>query len=95
MYATIPDRSIQRHNWDRVSVLLHLCLGRLQLAKDVNENYLFHGTNPESAQCIARDFFRVERAGSSAGSMFGPGIYLAENASKSDEYLNIAMGVSF
>lgn len=27
----------------------------------------------------------MERAGSSAGSMFGPGIYLAENASKSDE----------
>ena len=53
--------------------------------EDVNENYLFHGTNPESAQCIARDFFRMERAGSSAGSMFGPGIYLAENASKSDE----------
>lgn len=51
----------------------------------INESYLFHGTNPESAQCIARDFFRMERAGSSAGSMFGPGIYLAENASKSDE----------
>lgn len=57
------------------------------MLQDVNENYLFHGTNPESAQCIARDFFRMERAGSSAGCMFGPGIYLAENASKSDEYL--------
>lgn len=58
-------------------------------SKDVNESYLFHGTNPESAQCIARDFFRMERAGSSAGSMFGPGIYLAENASKSDEHLRL------
>lgn len=63
------------------------------LDEDVNENYLFHGTNPESAQCIARDFFRVERAGSSAGSMFGPGIYLAENASKSDEYAKEGSGV--
>ncbi|CAK9041728.1 unnamed protein product [Durusdinium trenchii] len=63
------------------------------LDDDVNESYLFHGTNPESAQCIARDFFRMERAGSSAGSMFGPGIYLAENASKSDEYAKEGSGV--
>eukprot|EP00435_Cladocopium_sp_Y103_P070899 s320_g36.t1 len=65
----------------------------MRQAEDVNESYLFHGTNPESAQCIARDFFRVERAGSSAGSMFGPGIYLAENASKSDEYAKEGSGV--
>ena len=61
----------------------------MEFAEEINENYLFHGTNPESAQCIARDFFRMERAGSSAGSMFGPGIYLAENASKSDECLRL------
>jgi len=67
---------------------------RINLLEDeINENYLFHGTNPESAQCIARDFFRMERAGSSAGSMFGPGIYLAENASKSDEYAKEGSGV--
>lgn len=68
--------------------------GKINLLDEtVNEAYLFHGTNPESAQSIARDFFRVERAGSSAGTMFGPGIYLAENASKSDEYAKEGSGV--
>merc|ERR1719210_3303334 len=30
--------------------------------------------------------FSLTKAGSNAGSMYGPGIYLAENSSKSDEY---------
>ncbi|CAE6959311.1 Lrp4 [Symbiodinium natans] len=63
------------------------------LDDDVNERYLFHGTNPESAQSIARDLFKMDRAGSCAGSMFGRGIYLAENASKSDEYAKEGAGV--
>lgn len=63
------------------------------LDESVNEAYLFHGTNPESAQSICRDFFRMDRAGTSSGTMFGPGIYLAENASKSDEYAKEGSGV--
>eukprot|EP00933_Yihiella_yeosuensis_P004325 TRINITY_DN1086_c0_g1_i1.p1 TRINITY_DN1086_c0_g1~~TRINITY_DN1086_c0_g1_i1.p1 ORF type:complete len:1023 (+),score=164.48 TRINITY_DN1086_c0_g1_i1:102-3170(+) len=59
----------------------------------VNERYLFHGTNPEAAHAIARDVFHIEKAGSCAGSMFGRGIYLAENASKSDEYAKEGAGV--
>lgn len=44
------------------------------------EAYLFHGTSPESAQQIARGGgLRVDLAGSVVGSMFGKGIYLAEN----------------
>merc|ERR1712228_490009 len=30
--------------------------------------------------------FSVDLAGSSSGALYGPGIYLAENSSKSDEY---------
>jgi len=63
------------------------------LDSDVNEMYLFHGTNPESAHSIARDLFRIDKAGSCGGAMFGPGIYLAENASKSDEYAKEGSGV--
>jgi len=63
------------------------------LDENVNERYLFHGTNPEAAHAIARDFFHIDRAGSSAGCMFGRGIYLAENASKSDEYAKEGAGV--
>eukprot|EP00439_Symbiodinium_sp_Y106_P035667 s682_g4.t1 len=67
---------------------------RINLLDDeINERYLFHGTNPESAQSIARDLFKMDRAGSCAGSMFGRGIYLAENASKSDEYAKEGAGV--
>jgi len=56
-------------------------------ATEVNEMLLFHGTNPNAAEGIARNDFDMERAGSAVGTMFGPGIYLAEHASKSDEYM--------
>ena len=63
-------------------------------SSDVNEVYLFHGTNPESADLIAKGDFSLDRAGSAVGTMFGPGVYLAENASKSDEYAKEGSGVS-
>lgn len=59
---------------------------------DGGEKYLFHGTTPEAAHNIARNLFRIDMAGSSRGCMFGPGIYLAENASKSDEYAKEGQG---
>jgi len=52
----------------------------------VNETLLWHGTSPEGALGIARNGFDLSRAGSAAGSMYGPGVYLAEHCSKSDEY---------
>eukprot|EP00931_Biecheleriopsis_adriatica_P108207 TRINITY_DN8254_c0_g1_i1.p1 TRINITY_DN8254_c0_g1~~TRINITY_DN8254_c0_g1_i1.p1 ORF type:complete len:627 (-),score=86.94 TRINITY_DN8254_c0_g1_i1:35-1915(-) len=64
-----------------------------ELDKDVNEVYLFHGTNPTSADLVARNDFDMARAGSAVGTMFGPGIYLAENASKSDEYAKEGEGI--
>jgi len=68
--------------------------GRLNLLEEgCNQKYLFHGTNPESAHNIARNLFQISMAGTSRGCMFGPGIYLAENASKSDEYAKEGSGV--
>lgn len=63
------------------------------LEDDVNAMYLFHGTNPIAADAIARTDFRIDLAGSAIGCMFGPGLYLAENASKSDEYAKEGDGV--
>ena len=51
-----------------------------------NQAYLLHGTNPTSAVAILSNSFTVDFAGKSAGTMFGPGIYLAESSTKADEY---------
>eukprot|EP00929_Paragymnodinium_shiwhaense_P104730 TRINITY_DN69407_c0_g1_i1.p1 TRINITY_DN69407_c0_g1~~TRINITY_DN69407_c0_g1_i1.p1 ORF type:complete len:1073 (+),score=153.34 TRINITY_DN69407_c0_g1_i1:162-3380(+) len=51
-----------------------------------NEVHLMHGTNPTSAVAILRTDFKIDLAGSSAGTMFGPGAYLAEASTKADEY---------
>mmetsp|Transcript_88179 Transcript_88179/g.249873 ORF Transcript_88179/g.249873 Transcript_88179/m.249873 type:complete len:227 (+) Transcript_88179:3-683(+) len=59
---------------------------RPQFRESVNEAYLWHGTSPESALGISQDGFRLDRAGTGAGSMFGLGLYFAECSSKSDEY---------
>jgi len=52
----------------------------------INETLLWHGTSPQGAQGIKGQGFSMNRAGTNAGCMYGPGIYLAENSSKSDEY---------
>jgi len=52
----------------------------------LNETYLWHGTSPQAAMGIAQTGFDVGRSGSGAGMMYGPGVYLAECSSKSDEY---------
>jgi len=51
-----------------------------------NEAWLFHGTKPIAANAITSDDFRIDLAGSSKGSLYGRGIYLAENSTKADEY---------
>jgi hypothetical protein len=56
------------------------------LDEQVNESWLFHGTTGQAAQGIAENDFRLDLSGSNAGTLYGRGIYLAENASKSDEY---------
>eukprot|EP00435_Cladocopium_sp_Y103_P069144 s1246_g32.t1 len=51
-----------------------------------NEAYLLHGSNPTSAMSILGTSFNMDLAGRNAGSMFGPGIYMAESSVKADEY---------
>lgn len=57
-----------------------------------NQAYLLHGTNPTSAVAILGNSFTVDFAGKSAGTMFGPGIYLAESSAKADEYAGDDVG---
>lgn len=64
-----------------------------ELESDINEMYLYHGTNPDAAAAIAREDFDMVRVGSAVGTMFGPGIYLAEHATKSDEYAQEGEGI--
>lgn len=63
------------------------CDGLKALEQDVNEVYLWHGTSPSKADCIAQDGFQLKFAGTGAGSnMYGEGVYFAECSSKADEY---------
>jgi len=57
-----------------------------ELDSVINEHLLFHGTKPSACESICRSDFMVRRSGSNAGMLYGPGVYLAENCSKSDEY---------
>ncbi|CAK0819450.1 unnamed protein product, partial [Prorocentrum cordatum] len=52
----------------------------------LNEVYLWHGTSVRAALNIAQDDFNMDFAGSSRGTMYGPGVYLAESCTKADEY---------
>jgi len=62
-------------------------LKKLVSNKKVNEFFFFHGTDPATAEVIKKDGFdmRVSRL----GGMFGAGIYFAENADKSDQYVRV------
>merc|ERR1712048_85411 len=57
-----------------------------ELDEEVNEQFLFHGTNDKAAKGITEGDFLVTLAGSNAGTLYGKGVYLAESVSKSDEY---------
>jgi len=56
------------------------------LETQVNEVILFHGTKPIAADKITSEDFRLDLAGTSAGTLYGRGIYLAESITKADEY---------
>jgi serine/threonine protein kinase len=56
------------------------------------EVFLFHGTGrPESIASSGFDV-RYAYAGAGAGAMFGRGVYFAESASKSDQYVSQSAG---
>ena len=52
---------------------------------DLNEYFLFHGTNYDNVDQIIEHGLDPQR-GHTTGAMFGHGTYFAENASKSDFY---------
>jgi len=56
------------------------------LSEELNEVYLWHGTSVRVALAIAQNDFRIDKAGSGAGTMYGRGAYLAESSTKADEY---------
>ncbi|CAE7646710.1 tank-1 [Symbiodinium sp. CCMP2592] len=51
-----------------------------------NELWLFHGTRESAAESITENEFQLKMAGTNRGTMFGPGIYMADAVTKSDEY---------
>eukprot|EP00929_Paragymnodinium_shiwhaense_P076129 TRINITY_DN3906_c0_g1_i1.p1 TRINITY_DN3906_c0_g1~~TRINITY_DN3906_c0_g1_i1.p1 ORF type:complete len:499 (-),score=61.39 TRINITY_DN3906_c0_g1_i1:88-1584(-) len=63
------------------------------LNDDVNEAYLWHGTNPDAAANIIHTGFRIDLAGTAVGCAFGKGAYLAEASTKSDEYAHHGSGL--
>eukprot|EP00438_Fugacium_kawagutii_P032036 Skav217852 [mRNA] locus=scaffold5889:9276:14401:- [translate_table: standard] len=56
------------------------------IISDEAEVYLWHGTNVRAALSIAQNDFSIDLAGSSTGTMYGRGAYLAEHCTKADEY---------
>lgn len=90
--AEVKERRLREGHLQHFPVATDGCMHR-ELDREINEMYLFHGTNPDAANSIANGDFDMSRVGSAVGTMFGPGIYLAENASKSDEYAKEGSGI--
>lgn len=63
------------------------------LDKSINEWYLFHGTSASAARNICQMDFKMRLAGSSTGTLYGRGCYLAESITKADEYSKEESGV--
>jgi len=57
-----------------------------RLKPEINEWYLFHGSNENAARNICENDFKFSLAGSNTGTLYGRGIYFAENITKADEY---------
>jgi len=77
-------------------------LDSTNLARNINEFRLFHGSSHNACKDICENNFSLSLAGSgatwkvpgsSAGtSLYGPGFYLAERITKADEYTQSASG---
>ncbi|KOO28135.1 kinase domain-containing protein [Chrysochromulina tobinii] len=62
-----------------------------QLRANVNEAFLMHGTVPHVVLQIISKGMNERFAGAAAGTMFGQGSYLAEDAGKCDQYTMMDM----
>lgn len=57
------------------------------LDRTVNEVFLLHGTSPAVILSVFHNGINERYSGSSAGTVFGEGSYLCEDASKADQYV--------
>jgi len=83
--ATPEDQVVEGEKAESIAASLAADFAE-PLLSDVNEAFMFHGTSAQAAESIATRDFRVSFAGTNAGTLYGRGVYFAENASKSDEY---------
>ena len=58
-----------------------------KLDKSINETFLLHGTNGDVLLKILSNGLTEKFAGSTAGTLYGDGIYFAEDVTKSDQYV--------
>mgnify|MGYP002829539126 CR=1 FL=1 len=63
-----------------------------QLRVDVNESYLLHGTAPATILSILSQGPTHRFSGTSTGTAFGDGLYFAEDAGKTDQYVTLDKG---
>ncbi|CAK9016151.1 unnamed protein product [Durusdinium trenchii] len=76
------------------SFLTHEAIDKFQGLKEIvasldlelNEAYLWHGTQVRTGLQIAQEDFNMAFAGSGAGTMYGKGLYFSESCTKADEY---------
>jgi hypothetical protein len=61
-------------------------MGHDALDASCNEWFLWHGTSAEGALRICDTDFQQRLAGSTTGTLYGPGTYFAESITKADEY---------
>ena len=58
------------------------------LSQDCNEVILLHGTNPEKLLALLSTGLNERYSGTNVGTNFGDGVYLAEDAGKTDQYVS-------
>jgi len=80
-----PELDSQGENAESIALALAEDFASPLMA-EVNEVFLFHGTSASAAEKIKTHDFRINLAGCNAGTLYGRGIYFAENGTKSDEY---------
>jgi hypothetical protein len=63
-------------------------VGGFTLSQACNEAILLHGPNPERLHDLLSQGLNERFAGTGAGTSFGDGVYLAEDAGKTDQYVS-------
>jgi hypothetical protein len=59
------------------------------LSKDCNEVILLHGTNPDKLLALLSTGLNEHYSGTGSGTAFDDGVYLAEDAGKTDQYVSV------